>query len=187
MLHPSLSLHKTHMEFHVHRFGSSMKTRRARAPLLVLPSGPFHFRPWCLPFKTAQVRRLRECGVARTTAGRGELGAGLGLLCTRAGPPGSRTPAEAQAPRDCHLEQPARGAPPEDIFHSLIHIHSFTHSHSSLGAVAAPETGRPCRSSRCTPTQATEIDTCPRSARTVSLQVAFLIFQIMCRKVWFSK
>ena len=129
---PSLSLHKTHMEFHVHRFGSSMKTRRARAPLLVLTSGPFHFRPRRLPFKTARVRRLRECGVAPTTAGRGELGAGRGLLCTRAGPPGSRTPAEAQAPRGCHLEQPARGAPPADIFHSLIHIHSFTHSHSFI-------------------------------------------------------
>lgn len=52
---PSLSLHKTHMELHVPRVGSSMKTRRSLAPLLVLPSGPFHFRPRCLPFKTARV------------------------------------------------------------------------------------------------------------------------------------
>ena len=80
---PSLSLHKTHMELHVHRVGSSMKTRRARLPLPVLPSDPSHFRPRSLPFKTAGVVWLGEPGVARTTAGRGELGTGRDLAqCT---------------------------------------------------------------------------------------------------------
>lgn len=60
-----------HMELHVHRVGSSMKSRLARAPLLVLASGPFHFRPRRLPFKTARVGGLGDRGVERTTAGQG--------------------------------------------------------------------------------------------------------------------
>lgn len=86
---PSLSLHKSHMELHVHRVRSSMKTRRARPPLLVLPSGPFHFRPRHLPFKTAGVRRLGERRVARTTAARGSWARdGTGSRAPQSGPRG---------------------------------------------------------------------------------------------------
>lgn len=193
---PSLSLHKTHMELHVHRVGSSMKTRRRSCP----PPRP---PEWSLPLPASApsiqdssrppVRGARPGAYHRGPGGLAR--AGDPLPCTSLRPAGQPNP--SCSPGAGRLTPPAtgqrraprgrrRGKLPADIFHSLIHIHSFTHSliHSWLGAEAAQgtETGRPCRSSRCTPTQATEVDTCLRSAWR-----AFLIFETVCRNFWFSK
>lgn len=130
---PSLSLHKTHMELHVHRVGSSMKTRRARAPLLVLLSGPFHFRPRRLPFKTARVRRLGEPRVARTTAGWGSGARGAGRGPAPALPALSTPQTDSRGspgPGGRHHRRQAGGASLADIFHSHIHIHAFARSYS---------------------------------------------------------
>lgn len=133
---PSLTLHKTHMEHHVHRVGSSMKTRRARAPLLVLPSGPFHFRPRRLPFKTARVRRLREPRVARTTAGWGS-GARTGPCAPSPARPADGPP-RSPGPGGCHHWRQAGGA---SLATSFIHTFTFMHLpaliHSLLGNEAA--------------------------------------------------
>lgn len=140
---PSLSLHKTHMELHVPPFGSSMKTRRARGPpRLVLWSGPFHFRPQRLPFKTKGIRGPGELGVARTTAGRGAGWArvGVGLQGTPARPsPGAESSLKPTS-RDRHLEPwpetfPAAPPPPPQAS-SFTPFHSFhsLHIHSSLAA-----------------------------------------------------
>lgn len=145
---PSLSLHKTHMELHVHRVGSSMKTQRTRAPLLVSPSGPFHFRPRSLPLKTARVHQLGERGVARTTAEQGSSARDG----DRSRGASRQTLAEAQAPGGCCPPRQSRDAAPAataarglpaGIFHSRIHIHSFTLIHSPLGAEAAGAPGAP--------------------------------------------
>lgn len=147
---PSLSLHKTHMELHVHRVGSSMKTRGARASLPVLLSGPFHFRPRRLPFKTARICRLRESGVARTTAGRGSWARDReGLLCIPAGWAAElrlKSRAREAATRNNWPEAHPPAAKALGNFlqasfiRSFIFIHLLTLIHSSLGAEAAQGT-----------------------------------------------
>lgn len=103
---------------------------------------PPHPPEWSLPLPASapsiQDRRRPRVRGALSGAyhrGRGEPGAGLDpLQGTSVGPGGHPTLSEARALEGRHLCQRAWGAPPREaaclLFHSLLPIHSFTHSHS---------------------------------------------------------
>lgn len=102
-------------------------------PRLVLWSGPFHFRPQRLPFKTKGIRGPGELGVARTTAGRGAGWArvGVGLQGTPARPSLGAESSLKPTPRDRHLEpwpETFPAAPPPSTASLFIHSLSFIYS-----------------------------------------------------------
>lgn len=147
---PSLSLHKTHMEFHVHRVGSSMKTRSARTPSSssrVVPStsglGIFHSRlPASAGFGSAEWRVPPR---ARGSWAR----AGTGSGAPRSGRPGTERslrprPWKAATFGNGPEARPRERLPADSFIHSLPFIHLLTPIHSPLGAEAArgPSRGR---------------------------------------------
>lgn len=132
-------------------------------PRLVLWSGPFHFRPQRLPFKTKGIRGPGELGVARTTAGRGAGWArvGVGLQGTPARPSLGAESSLKPTPRDRHLEPwpetfPAAPPPPPQAS-SFTPFHSFTPypfiASCRLGGSAGASGARPPRQPRPTPAQ----------------------------------
>ena len=97
-------------------------------PRLVLWSGPFHFRPRRLPFKTKGIHGPGELGVARTTAGRGAGWArvGEGLQGTPARPSPGAESSLKPTPRDRHLEPRPETSPHPPQTSSFTPFHSFT-------------------------------------------------------------
>lgn len=95
--HPSLFLHKTHMELHVHRLCSSMKRRRARV-------SPPHCAEWSLPLPapapSIQDSSRRAAPGARSGAYHCGAGvAGAGPAAAHLLPAAARLPPQAPGPR----------------------------------------------------------------------------------------
>lgn len=174
---PSLSLHKTHMELHVHRVGSSMKTRRSLAP----PPRP---PEWSLPLPASvssiQDSSRPQLGGARSGAYHRGTGGGNRLLLSFQ-PAGRRALAEVQAPRGHHLQRRTRGVSPAAARNSLrtsfIHTFAFIDSHS-FAARCWSSSGEDQAQAVLPelPEHAHPGHLDPRSCKTANFQEAFLSF-----------